>query len=53
MGWLGKVEGKTSILLRAEGGKAPKSETICVIAGKVTDAAGNEAEIRITFVTRA
>ena len=51
VGWLGKVDGNTATLELVKG-KEIGNETTYVIAGKVSDAAGNEAEISITFVTK-
>ena len=51
VGWLGKVDGSTGTLELVKG-KEIGNETTYVIAGKVSDAAGNEAEIKITFVTK-
>ena len=51
VGWLGKVEGTTGTLELVKG-KEIGSETTYVIVGRVSDAAGNEAEVRITFVTK-
>ena len=51
VGWLGKVDGTTGTLELVKG-KEIGNETTYVIAGKVSDAAGNEAEIKITFVTK-
>ena len=51
VGWLGSVDGNTGTLELVKG-KEIGNETTYVIAGKVSDAAGNEAEISITFVTK-
>ena len=51
VGWLGKVEGNKATLELVRG-KEIGNETTYVIAGRVSDAAGNEADISITFVTR-
>ena len=51
VGWLGKVEGSKATLEIVKG-KEIGNETTYVIKGKVVDAAGNETEISITFVTK-
>ena len=51
VGWIGKVEGAKGILELVKG-KEIGNETTYVIAGKVTDAAGNETEVHITFTTK-
>lgn len=51
VGWLGKVEG-TKGTLELVKGKEIGNETTYVIAGKVSDAAGNEADVSVTFVTK-
>ena len=51
VGWLGKVDGSTATLELVKG-KEIGNETVYVIAGKVATAEGNEAEIKITFVTK-
>jgi len=51
VGWLGKVEGNQGILELVKG-KEIGNETTYVIAGKVSDAAGNETEVQVTFVTK-
>ncbi len=51
VGWLGKVEGNTATLELVKG-KEIGNETTYVIAGKVSDAAGNPADVNITFVTK-
>lgn len=51
MGWIGKVESNIGTLELVKG-KELSNETAYVIRGKVSDAAGNEADIRITFVTK-
>ena len=49
--WLGKVEGYIGILELVKG-REIVNEMTYVIVGKVSDAAGNETEISITFVTK-
>ena len=51
VGWLGKVEG-TKATLELVKGKEIGNETTYVIAGRVSDAAGNVTEVKITFVTK-
>ena len=51
VGWIGKVEGAKGILELVKG-KEIGNETTYVIVGKVTDAAGNETEVHITFTTK-
>ena len=51
VGWLGKVEGTTGTLELVKG-KEIGNETTYVIAGKVTDAAGNALDVSVTFVTK-
>lgn len=51
-GWLGKVEGKTGTLELVRG-RELDNRTIYVIAGKVSDAAGNETRLNITFTTES
>ena len=51
VGWLGKVEG-TKATLELVKGKEIGNETTYVIVGKVSDAAGNVTEVKITFVTK-
>ena len=51
VGWLGKVEGNKGTLELVKG-KEIGNETTYVIAGKVSDAAGNETEVSVTFVTK-
>ena len=51
VGWLGKVEGTTGTLELVKG-KEIGNETTYVIAGKVSDAAGNALDVSITFVTK-
>ena len=52
VGWIGKVVDNKAILELVKG-REIKKETTYVIAGKVSDAAGNFVEISVTFVTRA
>ena len=52
VGWLGKIEGNKGTLELVKG-KEIGIETTYVIKGKVSDAAGNQTEISITFVTKA
>ena len=51
VGWLGKVEGNTGTLELVKG-KEIGNETTYVIAGKVSDAAGNSTDVSVTFVTK-
>ena len=51
VGWLGKVEGNRATLEIVKG-KEIANETTYVIAGRVSDAAGNSTKVRIIFVTR-
>lgn len=51
VGWVGKVEGTTGTLELVKG-RELANETTYVIAGKVSDAAGNAIDVSITFVTR-
>ena len=51
VGWLGKVEGNKATLELVKG-KEIGNETTYVIAGKVSDAAGNETDVSVTFVTK-
>ena len=51
VGWLGKVRGNKGTLELVKG-KEISNRTTYVIAGKVADAAGNETEVKITFVTK-
>jgi hypothetical protein len=51
-GWLGKVDGNTGILELVKG-KELGNEIIYVIGGKVSDAAGNETRLNITFTTES
>ena len=50
IGWLGSVSGKTGTLELIRG-KEIGHATTYVIVGKVSDAAGNETDISITFTT--
>ncbi len=51
VGWDGKVDGDTATLTPLAG-KEIGNETTYVVAGKVSDAAGNELEVSITFTTK-
>ena len=51
VGWIGKV-GSNKAILELVKGRELKSETIYVIRGKVSDAAGNATDVSVTFVTR-
>lgn len=51
VGWIGKVEG-TKGTLELVKGKEIGNETTYVIKGKVSDAAGNETEVSVTFTTK-
>ena len=51
VGWIAKVAGTTGTLELVKG-RELVNETVYVIAGKVTDAEGNQADIKITFVTK-
>ena len=51
VGWIGKV-GSNKAILELVKGRELKSETIYVIRGKVSDAAGNSLDFSVTFVTR-
>ena len=51
VGWLGTVDGTTGTLELVKG-KEIGNETTYVIAGKVSDAAGNSLDVSITFVTK-
>ena len=51
VGWLGKVDGNKGTLELVKG-KEIGNETTYVIAGKVSDAAGNATDVSITFVTK-
>ena len=50
VGWIGKIEGSKGTLELVRG-KEIGAETTYVIKGKVSDAAGNETEVDITFTT--
>ena len=50
VGWLGSVRGTTGTL-ELVSGKEIGAETTYVIKGRVSDAAGNRTEVRITFTT--
>ena len=50
VGWISKIEGN-KVRLELVKGKELDPETTYVIMGKVEDAAGNETDINITFVT--
>ena len=52
VGWLGEVDGKKGVLELVKG-KELDSGTTYVIAGKVSDAAGNETDLNITFTTES
>ena len=51
VGWIGKVEGTTGTLELVKG-KEIGNETTYVIKGKVSDAAGNETYVSVTFTTK-
>ena len=51
VGWLGKVEGNKATLEVVKG-KEIGNETTYVVKGKVSDAAGNETDVSVTFVTK-
>ena len=51
VGWLGAVDGTTGTLELVKG-KEIGNETTYVIAGKVSDAAGNSLDVSVTFVTK-
>ncbi len=51
VGWLGKVQGNKATLEVVKG-KEIGNETTYVIAGKVSDAAGNSTDVSVTFVTK-
>ena len=51
VGWIGKVEGTKGTLDLVKG-KEIGNETTYVIKGKVSDAAGNETEVSVTFTTK-
>ena len=50
VGWLGKVDGTKGVLELVKG-KELGNEINYVIAGKVSDAAGNETDLKIRFTT--
>jgi hypothetical protein len=52
VGWLSTASGKT-ITLELVKGKELSKETEYTIEGKVKDGAGNETDVKITFVTKA
>ena len=51
VGWLSTVEGNKGTLELVKG-KEIGNETTYVIAGKVSDAAGNSTDVSVTFVTK-
>ena len=51
VGWIGKVEGNKGTL-EPVAGKEIGNETTYVVKGKVSDAAGNETEVTVTFTTK-
>ena len=51
VGWLGKVEGNKATLELVKG-RELTTETVYVIVGRVSDAEGNQTDIKITFVTK-
>ena len=51
-GWRGKVQGKKATLELVRGRELDNG-TIYVIAGKVSDDAGNETDLKITFTTES
>ena len=51
VGWIGKVEGSKGTLELVKG-RELVNETVYVIAGKISDAKGNQIDIKITFVTK-
>ena len=51
VGWIGTVDGTTGTLELVKG-KEIGNETTYVIAGKVSDAAGNSTDVKVTFVTK-
>ena len=51
VGWIGKVVGYKAILELVKG-REIGNETTYVIAGKVSDAAGNSTDVSVTFVTK-
>ncbi|MCG9133902.1 Ig-like domain-containing protein [Candidatus Poribacteria bacterium] len=52
IGWIGKVDGTEGTLELVVGGKEIDPKTTYVIKGKITDAAGNETEVSISFTTK-
>lgn len=52
VGWTSSVDGDT-ITLKGNAGQDLSNETEYEVAGTVMDGAGNEAEVSITFVTKA
>lgn len=51
VGWIGKVEGSKGTLELVKG-RELANETVYVIIGKISDAAGNSYDLSITFVTK-
>ncbi len=51
VGWLGKFEGSKGTLELVKG-RELVNETVYVIVGKVSTAEGNEADFKVTFVTK-
>ena len=51
VGWIAKVAGTIGTLELVKG-RELVNETVYVIAGRVTDAEGNQNDIKITFVTK-
>ena len=51
VGWIGKVEGYKATLKLVKD-RELVNETVYVIAGKISDAKGNQIDIEITFVTK-
>ena len=51
VGWIGKVEGYKATLELVKG-RELTTETVYVIAGKISDVKGNRIDIEITFVTK-
>ena len=52
VGWTSKADGDT-ITLTGNAGQELSNETEYTIAGTVADGAGNEAEVKLTFTTKA
>ena len=52
VGWIGKVEGNKATLELVKG-REIRYHMVYIIMGKVADAAGNEAEFKIRFFTKA